>query len=318
MSMETKRKTGLTDEIRVEDGSGSDVFNDVEVNISSASHDVELPSELLSSVGEGAGFVARQDGPIGVTGDLSIRAIDLSVLRLVGNYSEDTDAGTWTVNSSDVLPEWSFKQQITENDTVTLSGYDSSGTEPAPAAGFKFDEYTLNVSRDDTVTVDFSGLGLYAEVTEESISTNNSVLKPENWLDAHVEIDGVKVGSLDSVEVTVSRSAEAVRGIEQRDTNFRKLASQIVEGMRDISFSMTVEVTDKQAWEEALGDTGTTLQPVDSKTEKEIEVVTKTAGSLKVSGATVETVSGSLEDDAEVREVDIDGNARNWTATGEL
>jgi len=318
MSMETKRKTGLTDEIRVEDGSGNDVFNDVEVNISSASHEVELPSELISSIGEGAGFIARQDGPISVTGDLSIRAIDLSVLRLMGDYTEDSGAGTWTVTSKDVLPEWSFKQQVTETAAITLSGYDSSGTEPAPAKGFKFDEYTLNVSKDETVTVDFSGIGLYAELVEETITTNNSVLKPENWLDAHVEVDGTQIGSLDSVEVSVTRGAEAVRGIEQRDTNFRKLPSQVVEGMREVSFSMTVEVTDKQAWEEVFGETGTTIQPVDEKSEKQIDVVTETAGTLTVNSAVVENVSGDLEDDSEVRTVDIDGNARDWTASGQL
>jgi len=317
--VETQRKTGLTDEVQIQDGTGTDVFSDVEVNIASASHDVEIPSDLLSSVGEGAGFVSRQDGVVNVSGDISIRAIDLSVLRLIGDYTEDTDAGTWTVSSTDTLPEWEFHQKVTDNEAIVLSGYDDSGAEPEPAPGFKFDSATFTVSKDETVTVDFSGMGLYAELQSTSIDTNNSVLNPENWLDAHVEIDGAEVGTLEDVEVDIGRDADAVRGIEQRKENYRLLPSEIIEGMRDVSFSMTIEINDKTAWEQVMDDqSGTPVRPSDERTEKTVKVVTDGAGDLTVNGAIFENVSGELSDDAEVRTVDVDGNARDWVAEGDL
>jgi hypothetical protein len=317
--VETQRKTGLTDEVQIQDGTGTDVFSDVEVNIASASHDVEIPSDLLSSVGEGAGFVSRQDGVVNVSGDISIRAIDLSVLRLIGDYTEDTDAGTWTVSSTDTLPEWEFHQKVTDNEAIVLSGYDDSGAEPEPAPGFKFDSATFTVSKDETVTVDFSGMGLYAELQSTSIDTNNSVLNPENWLDAHVEIDGAEVGTLEDVEVDIARDADAVRGIEQRKENYRLLPSEIIEGMRDVSFSMTIEINDKTAWEQVMDDqSGTPVRPSDERTEKTVKVVTDGAGDLTVNGAIFENVSGELSDDAEVRTVDVDGNARDWVAEGDL
>jgi len=317
--VETQRKTGLTDEVQIQDGTGTDVFSDVEVNIASASHDVEIPSDLLSSVGEGAGFVSRQDGVVNVSGDISIRAIDLSVLRLIGDYTEDTDAGTWTVSSTDTLPEWEFHQKVTDSEAIVLSGYDDSGAEPTPAPGFKFDSATFTVSKDETVTVDFSGMGLYAELQSTSIDTNNSVLNPENWLDAHVEIDGTEVGTLEDVEVDIARDADAVRGIEQRDENYRLLPSEIIEGMRDVSFSMTIEINDKTAWEQVMDDqSGTPVRPSDDRTEKTVKVVTDGAGDLTVNGAIFENVSGELSDDAEVRTVDVDGNARDWVAEGDL
>lgn len=317
--VETQRKTGLSDNVEIRDDTGTDVFSNVEANISSASHDFEIPSNLLSSIGEGAGYVARQDGVVSVSGDISIRAIDLSVLRLMGDHTEDTDAGTWQVTSTDTLPEWEFHQQVTGGDNIVLSGFDDSGEEPAKAPGFKFDSATISISKDETVTVDLSGIGLYAQVESSSITTNNSTLDPENWLDAHVEIDGTQVGTLDSAEIDIDRGASAVRGIEQRDENYRLLPSEIIESMRDVSVSMTIEITDYTAWEEVMDDdSGTPVRPRDTRTEKEVALVTDGAGTFYVENVVFETVSAELEDDAEVRTADLDGNGRDWRAEGEL
>jgi len=310
-----QRKTGLADAVQVDDGDG-DVFADIDVNIASASHEVEIPSNLLSSIGEGAGFVARDDGQMSVTADISIRAITLEVLQLLGSYSDD---GTnWTIESQDILPEYEFKQQVSDDGVLVLSGYDDSGTEPAPAPGFKFDSATFTVDTDGVVEIDFSGIGLYAEVQSGSISTNNSTLNPENYLDAHVEIDGTKVGSLDSVEFSIERNASAVRGIEQREANYRLLPTEVIEGMRDVSFSMTVEITDETAWEEVMDDGSKPLRPSDNRGESSVKVVVSDGEEIEVTGAVFETESAELADDAEVRTVDIDGNARDWVARGEV
>lgn len=309
------RKTGLADAVQVDDGSG-DIFADVDVNISSASHEIEIPSNLLSSVGEGAGFVARDDGQMSVTGDISIRAITLEVLRTIGNYSEGAEQ--WTIESQDILPEYMFKQQVADDGVLVLSGYDDSGAEPVPETGFKFDAATFTVDTDGVVEIDLSGVGLYAEVQSGSIETNNSTLNPENYLDAHVEIDGTKVGSLDSVEFSIERNADAVRGIEQREENYRLLPTEIVEGMRDVSFSMTVEVTDETAWEKVMDDTGKPLRPSDNRSESSVKVVVSDGEEIEVTGAVFETESAELADDADVRTVDIDGNARDWVARGDL
>lgn len=314
---EHRRKVGLSDEVQVKDANGDDIFASVDANIASASHDVELPSNLFASVGSGAGMVARTDGVVQVEGDLTIRAIDLSVLQLVGSYSDD--GSTWTVESSDVLPTWEFHQQVTKDETIVLGGYSTDANdEPVMEEGFKFGSYTLNVSTDEAVELDFSGVGTYAEVQTADISTNNSTLNPKNWLDAHVEIDGTSVGSLEDIEITVEREAEAVRGLEDRSDATRVLPDEVVEGMRDVSVSMTVEITDREPWEDVFGDTTTPLQPSTGRSEKTVDVVFSNGDTLTVQGAMFENVSGDLADDAEVRTVGLEGNAKDWKATGDV
>jgi len=325
----TSRKTGLADAVQVQDSSNTDLFSSIEVNISGATHDVTLPSDRLASIGSGAGYVARADQPVEVSGDISLRAITLKPFELIGNRTDNADVYTISPTTDDVLPEWEFVQQVTDSETIHLSGYDDSGSEPSPEEGFKFDEATLNIEKDSPVTMSFSGLGLYAEVQTETIVTNNSELDPENWLDAHVEVDGTEVGSVDSAEVSIARDAEAVRGIENRKENMKLLPTQVVEKMRDVSFSMTIEITDTQAWEEVFDDDSTPLYASDDRSEVQINVVLgdrsdgdetsfSQGGELQVKNAVVTNVSADLSDDAEVRTVDIEGNARNWEVKGEV
>jgi len=325
----TKRKTGLADAVQVQDSSGTDLFSSVDVNISSASHDVTVPSDRLASIGSGAGYVARADQPVEVSGDISLRAITSKPFELIGNRSDSADVYTIEPATDDKLPEWEFVQQVTGSEAVHLVGYDDSGTEPSPIEGFKFDEATVSIEKDSPVTIDFSGIGLYAEVQTETISTNNSTLDPENWLDAHVEIDGTIVGSVDSAEVTIARSAEAVRGIEDQKNNMKLYPTQVVEMMRDISYSMTIEITDTQAWKEVFDDDTTPITVSDDRDEVQINVVLgdrddgnetnySQGGEIQLKNAVTTNVSGELSDDAEVRTVDIEGNARSWTVKGEV
>jgi len=329
----TQRKSGLSDQVKVLDDTGTDLFTEIDVNISSASHDVSLPSELLSSVGAGVGFVSRNDGVVEVNGDLELRAIDFKPLRLLGSYSEsDTDSdGTteWSISSQDHPNEWEFHQQITESHTIVLSGYDDSGSEPAVSEGFKFDEVTISISKDEPVSLEFTGLGLYAEVQQTTISTNYSNTNPQNWLDAFAEIDGTAVGSVDSAEITISRGSTAIRGIEQREPNYRRLSTEIVDGMRNIDVSMTVEVTDGTPWEKVFDQSSYPIRPADSTSEHTLNLVlgdrdasgdsnNTEAGELNLTGVAFLGTSGELADDAEVRTVDLDGDARDWSVEGEV
>jgi len=325
----TARKTGLSDAVQIQDSSGTDLFSSVDVNISGATHDVTIPSDRLASIGSGASYVSRADQPVEVTGDISLRAISLKPFELIGNRTDNADVYTIEPTTDDILPEWDFVQQITDTETIHLSGYDDSGAEPSPAEGFKFDEATLSIEKDSPVSMSFSGLGLYAEVQSETITTNNSELDPENWLDAHVEIDGTEVGSVDSAEVTIARDGEAVRGIENQKENFKLLPTQVVERMRDVSFNMTIEITDSQAWQEVFDDDSTPLYASDDRSEVQINVVLgdrddgdetnfSQGGEIQVKDALVTNASADLSDDAEVRTVDIEGNARSWTVKGEV
>jgi len=328
----TERTTGLSNQIVLEQG-GTDLFTEFDVNMETASHEVEIPSELLASVGSGVSFVTHSDGQVSVSGDMTLRAIDLKPLQILGSYSEsntDGDGTTeWQINSQDTLPEFQFKQQVTDSEILVLSGFDDSGAEPTPADGFKFDEATINIEKDSPVTIDLSGLGLYAELQDGSITTQYSTTNPENWLDAHVEIDGTPVGSLESAEITISRGAEAVRGIEQMAANYRLLPTEIVEMMRDISLSMTIEVTDNQAWSDLFDDDSKPLRPQDERSEHTVTVVLGSrdaggdtnntpAGELQLTGVQFENTSGELQDNAEVRTQDVEGNAIDWSVTGEV
>jgi len=328
----TQRTTGLSNQVVVEQG-GTDQFTNFDVNIETASHEVEIPSNLLSSVGSGVSFTSRSDGQLSVTGDVTLRAIDLKPLQLLGSYSEsdsDGDSTTeWQITSQNTLPETQFKQQVTDNKILVMSGFDDSGSEPVPDDGFKFDEATISIEKDAPVTIDLSGLGLYAEVQDGSLTTNYSNTNPENWLDAHVEIDGTPVGSLESAEITISRNGEAVRGIEQMDPNFRLLPTQVVEMMRDITVSMTIEVTDGEAWNHVFGDDTAPHKPQDNRSEHAVNLVLGNrsdggdtndteAGVLQLSGVQFENTSGELADEVDVRTQDLEGNAIDWSVQGEV
>lgn len=333
MSNITQRKTGLSDEVQLKDDTGTDLFTEIDVNIESASHDVSLPSDLIGTVGDNVGYVARQDGVVEVNGDLSLRAIDFKPLQLLGSYSEsetDGDGTTeWSISSQASLPEWEFHQQITDSKTMVLSGYDDSGAEPVVSPGFEFEEITISIERDQPVTISFTGLGMYAEVQENSIDTNYSSLNPENWLDAHFEIDGTAVGSVESAEITITRGATALRGIEQRDPAYRRLPTQIVPGQREVDISVTVEITDGVAWEKVFDQDTYPVRPAASSSEHTTTVVlgdrdssgdtnNTEAGELQVSGVSFNNASGELTDDPDVRTVDLSGNGRDWSVEGEV
>lgn len=323
----TTRKTGLADEVKLEDSSGNDL-TDIGY-FQTASHDISINSETLSAIGSGAKAVDRLDQPMEVSGDLSLRTTDLIATRLIGEYSEPT-ASTWRVDFSgisndDKLPEFKYFQQISNSQTLVMGGWSYSSGTISPEPGFKFTSATLTIEQEGAVELEFEGLGTYAEIQDTTISTTlPSSLGMANWIDASVRIDGTAVGSLDTVEVSIDRNGEVVRGIESRVRDTRLLPDEVIEQELEIEFTLTIEVSDVQSWEELFQQTSFPLQPEGERSERQIEVDlgdnssgNNVRGTLVLENALPDSVEGELSDDKDIRTVTLSGKTRTAHAEGD-
>jgi len=104
---------------------------------------------------------------------------------------------------------------------------------------------------------------------------------------------------------------EAVRGIENVSDGDKRKPSEIIEKLKNITFDMTIEITDNTAWTQVMG--GSTIQ--DSRSD--VTIVIETAnGDITITGCRVNDLDSDKGADGEIRTAKISGNALGMSVSG--
>lgn len=277
------RRNGITDEFIIETSGGTDITSQLGP-YQTVSWTINKNQEKEGSVGQQPEFVDIIDGVVDIDVELSVDAPDLDGLdTITGNFQDDP-------------PEFTIKVP-----TETESGEEKI----LVITGVKF-EASLEVSDEQLVGIDYSGIGLEVEEQTGTLDTP----QPDNtkaltYLDVYYKIDGEDVDAVDSFNVDFSRDLRAERGMKPvASENQRPFHDEIIPGMKDFSGTLDIQVTDDMATKHFFDDTTEpkqfngsqrTLIPnmkmVDDKNGKE----------LVLSNLQFEEISMTQEPDTELR-----------------
>jgi len=249
-----------------------------------------------------------------VDGSMNFRITDMKIWRLMGDYSES--GGTWTVDLTDILPLFRAKLQVQETSDDRL----------LIIHAIKFGRGEITVDKDGfgvatfdyQAVLDDQGNPFYEFEDASTISDPGVDGFSRRGLDTEFKIDGSAVASGQSFTFTYNRDLDPDKGIEPNDGRPRRVPTQLIEQLKDFQVQGEVDITDFQVFKEVLDASTFPLKTQDRRTEKPVTLglAQNTAGSTQWTGAKLNPLSGELANDADKRQVSIEGTARGAVIEG--
>lgn len=283
------RTTGISDKVKILDSGSSEVSFGF---IQSASHRIDNRMETRAGVGGGTSYQYHFDRVVEISGSIDTFPTSLEILKIFGSYSSGS------VTFTDTLPEHTIQMNTDGSNYIEITGA-------------KFGSFTLEITKGEEVKLSVDFMGKSAEVKSGTISYSMPSVDPLNFLDAKVKIGGSYVGSLETTTIKYNRDLEAVRGIENVSDGDKRKPSEIIEKLKNITFDMTIEITDNTAWTQVMG--GSTIQ--DSRSD--VTIVIETAnGDITITGCRVNDLDSDKGADGEIRTAKISGNALGMSVSG--
>lgn len=302
------RKTGVSDEINVvRESDTQDITSDLGI-IQEAEWTIRLPENPRSSVGKAPTLQAAVEQMAEVSVRLDLEPNTFEALKLVGTYQDNGD-GTYDLSLDDRLPYFTVKMNVTDSDdNLELSG-------------IKFLKATLTIQDGNAVELTVEGEGMDADLLDEAISTPDPS-GPSQFLDSHLKLGGSDVASIESATIIYDRSqgqdVGPVRGLKNANADNRRQPDEIIEGNKLFDFDSTVEITDKQAFEETFNSSGQPFGIEDATARTTATIVINNGDdNFKLTDAKITENTGTLnEDGGEIRTVDLSGNSFDATVSG--
>lgn len=307
------RYTGIEQEFILERMNDDGDLTTLLGNQASISYAINHENEPQESVSHQPTLQEAVDGMTEISVSVDCEPPTLKAAQTVGTYSEDTNAGTWEVTLDDFLPELRAKIQVTSTKVLVVEG-------------LKFDGFTLSINNGEVVEMTLhegnNGNATYAELRDTTIDAPDLEDKPDSYLDTIANLDGNTVGSGESITIEYRRNIQARRGIQSYSDGERRLPDEITEGNKQFSWDATIEVTDDQPFQTHFNDTTYPLQISDFSAEVPFELELNqndaTRGSIELTGGKPTDLGGELLNDDDVRTIDMSGNGRIASITGEL
>ncbi|MEA3432407.1 MAG: hypothetical protein U9R01_07045 [candidate division WOR-3 bacterium] len=294
------RITGILDEVQIFDSTSTDITADVG-HINTASYGLDHKTKQYPSIGGGASYVELIDDFVDIKTSLSIHPLSGTgfngVAQLFGTITTDV---TWSWAWPDTLPEFKINASL-------ISG------EYAELTNVKFGSWSIKASKGNPVEVTLDGLAKNFKIVAGTATNTPPATSRLVYLDGYGKIDGTAVGSIDNISIDGSRGLEAVRGIESTAAGSRRLPSEIIEKMKDISFSATIEITDDLAYQKALGDSALPYEIVDTRANIALDMYLNSQVKIALTNCAIQTLDHGKSADAEIRTVDIKGIATGIT-----
>ena len=303
------RKTGIADAVNIiRESDSTDITDELGI-IVNVSWSINLPENPRSSVGKAPTLQAAVEQPaeVGLTMELEIN--DFRAFKLFGTFTDNGD-GTYDVKLDDKLPEFTAKLEVTNNeDNLELTGLKFLGPN------------NLTISTGDAVNLTLEAQGKDADLLDENI-TQPDPADPSQPLDAYLKLGGNDVASVDSATITYDRSqgpdAGPNRGLKNANADNRRQPDEIIEGNKFFDFDSTVEITDKQAFEETFNSTSQPfgIEDATSRTTATI-VINDGDDNFELTDAKITENTGELTNEAgEIRTVDLSGNSFDASISG--
>lgn len=277
------RRTGISDEFTILNSSGTDITDKLGP-LNTISWTINKNTEKQASVGQQPDFVEIVDGVVDIQIDITVDAPTLEVINVL------------TDGLADQLPEFTVKIPIT-----TKSGEE----ETLEISGAKF-EASLEITDEEIVSADFSGIARECETTTEALSTSEpDNRKPLTFMDVNFEIESEEIEAGDSFSIDFNRQLQGERGIKPVSSESqRPFYDEIIEGMKDYSGTLDFQITDDMATKHFFDDATDAKQFSGSQRTliNEIKVIDdKNSLELVLSDCQFEEISSSQEQDTEVR-----------------
>lgn len=301
-------QTGIIEELSIKD-SGSTERADLLGIVSNATHDPQFPVTQMPSIGQGAKYQQNIDQVGEYTGSVTCMPHTLKALRFFGSYTDNGD-GTYTIDPSEALDEYTMKQQKVDGggvatlDKFKFGSFSLSAAETSDAMELSMDGMARDFKFDTTETINTPDVGGTARIPQET----------------KVKMGGVVVGSVDTWTFDHNRNLEAFKGIEDFDTTDKLKPSQILEKMFDNSYTIIINIEDGRAYSEAMDQTGDVYE-IGSRTNTDIDIVVDTAAgtdTLTLSGSRAQEITAEMANDAEKRTATVAGVALDWQVNGDL
>lgn len=302
------RKTGIADEINLVRESDSENLTDELGIISNVDWTINLPEDPRSSVGNSPTLQAAIEQLGSVELRVEVEASDFRAFKLQGTYTDNGD-GTYDLTLDDRLPYFTAKLEVTET------------TDNLEFTGIKFLTATLTIEDSQPVSIVFEGVGKDAQLLDESVTTP-SPENPSQFLDAFMQLGGTDVAAVNSASIVYDRSqgrdTGAVKGLTNSSASNRRNPDEIIEGNKLFNWDATVQITDRQAFEETFNSTSQPYGLSDATTRTSMTIVINDGDdNFELSDAKISENSGQLTNDAgEIRTVDLSGNSFDATVSG--
>ena len=296
------RKTGIGDAVNIiREKDSTDITDQLGI-IVNVSWSINLPENRKSSVGKTPTLQAAvaQPAEVGLTIDLEIP--DFKAFKLFGTFTDNGD-GTYDVTLDDKLPEFTAKLEVTNNeDNLKLTGLKFLGPN------------NLTIRTGNAVNLTLEAQGKDADLLSENI-TQPDPKNPSQPLDAYLKLGGNDVASVDSATIIYDRSqgpdAGPTRGLKNANAGNRRQPDQVIEGNKFLDFDSTIQITDKQAFEETFNSTSQPYGIEDATTRTTATIVINDGDdNFKLTDTKITENTGELTNEAgEIRTVDISGNS---------
>jgi len=308
-------ESGISEQLEFIDENSTDRTSEFGV-YSTASFRIEDPVTPEYGIDNDGTPQALLDGPLNFQASLTCKPFSLKILRIMGDYTEDSNAGTWEVTFPAELPEHNtLRGQILGLDEDRFFEF----------RNFKIGNWELEATTGDgAVLLTFDPiLARDGDLQSGTVSQDDpDQTVPIQWSDYAVRFDGSSIGTVQSATPSMDRDIQNEHGIVDQSGADARKPQHISEGQFTIEPTITVKVTDDQPIRESLDDDSLPLTPQGSRTEIPEVRLANTADSTR-GDIVLENVKATLQgfetqEEKDTRTIAMDLTARNVRITGDL
>ena len=270
-------KTIATDRARLERNS-SDVTSSYGV-VESSNTVTNHNTESRGGVNTGFSDFYNRDGVVSKTHNISLRTHTLRVLEVLGELNSGV------IELSNQLPEYSLKDQVTNNKYLTHGGA-------------VFNQVVIRISEDGELEVDLTGQSkTQASSTSGLLGEITDYVVPEQWQGVTVTRDDVVVGHLRQAEITITRELQSISPVNSES----RFPSFLVATGLNIDYNLTY-YTDT---DDGISDV---TEGGETRNDFDLGLTLSNGDSLVLKARNSEATYDNVNDD-EVRVVNVNGTA---------
>ncbi len=291
------RYVGIADEakmgVQADKSTESVAYGDeVYFDLISIEWDVDNELEGRSTVGGGVLFHKLIPKVAMITGTVKARVVDGRALELpMGTLTTPGAASDHDITIANALSYYSIQVAL-------------SGSEYAKLLGVKFGGFSLTASVGSPLEISMDFKAISFTIISGSVSGTQPTENPYEYYHGCIKWDTAATDIINDMTLNFTRNIEAKRGIECTSSGSRRLITEIIEKIAEISGDLTIAVQDTLVVKDALGAPASAIG--DEIAEVDLEVIfTRDANNelvLNFSNCKVSRIGGGVFDEIDERE----------------
>jgi len=260
---------------------------------------VDNEMEARATVGGGVKYNTLIPKTAKVSGSLKGRIVDGRALAWpLGTLAAGGGPPDWVASIDTALDYYSIQVQL-------------SATEYAKLLGVKFDGFSITCSIGGALEISMDFKALEFIIATGAVSGTHPTELPFEYYHGVVAWDLVTTDIINDFTINFTRNTEAKRGIETSIATEKRLATEIIEKMAEISLDMTVAVQDTVIVRDALGEPGADIGDTIASIACEITFTRDATNILifNLSDCKMKSVGGGVFEETDERTWSFSGQA---------